>query len=88
MHEFTSTVMADATDLFTKQISSELEFHKAVSEESISKKELEMRDIKSRFETERDEFERKVRTSEMEKAELMAMEQTLKESVHYIQEEK
>lgn len=66
--------MTDAADFFTKNLSNELELQKTISSEHYKSLETHIKDIKTDFAREKEHFESKLRNSEVEKAELSAIE--------------
>ncbi len=73
--------MTDAADFFTKNLQNELELQKTISTEHYKSLETHIKDMKGDFTREKDLFESKLRNAEVEKAELSAIEQSLRENI-------
>ncbi len=88
MLEFVQKVQADAAEYIGKTISNELELQKTISGDQITKLSRELKEVKGEHSREKEDFEMKLRSIEVQKAELSAVEQNLRENVLHLQSEK
>ncbi len=86
--EFTQRVSADAAEYLGKTVNNELELQKTISVDQIEKLQKEIKEIKGDHNREKDDFESKLRSVEVQKAELSAVEQGLRENLQHLQQEK
>lgn len=88
MLEFIQRAMGEAAEYFSKTILNELELQKVISGEQYKNLELQVKELKGDHVREKEHLESKLRSVEIQKAELSAIEQSLKESYERLQQEK
>jgi hypothetical protein len=74
MLEFIQRAMGEAAEYFSKSIINELELQKVIAGEQYKNLEQQLREIKSDHSREKDHLESKLRSVEIQKAELSAIE--------------
>lgn len=72
--EFTQRAITEAADFFSKSIMNEFTLHQQINAEQQRNLEQQLKEMKSDHHREKDNFEQKLRMSEIEKAELSAIE--------------
>lgn len=82
--EFIQRAVSDAAEFFIKNQANELYLQKTISTDSMKKLEDQVAEFKAEIQKTKDSFEAKMRTTETEKAELAAKEQSLREQFHQI----
>ena len=88
MAEFCLKALAEASEFFFKNIANELHLQRQIADEAIKKLQSELRESKDEHKQRLDFFEQKLRGIELEKAELSAKEQSLKEAYTQSQKER
>ena len=88
MMEFVQRAMTDAAEYFSKSVTNELELQKQIAEEQHKNLESQLKEMKQDHGKDKETFEKKLRGLELEKAELSAIEQSLRENLERIQQEK
>ena len=73
--------MTEAAEFFSKTIVNELELQKTILGEQYKNLESQIREMKQDHIKDKDHYEYKIRTAEIEKAELSAIEQSLRENL-------
>ena len=82
------SALSDGCDYFTRSMANELKLQSTMSEESRSKYEARIIELKSDFNKAKDDYENKLRTCETEKAQSIAKEQSARESLNDMKREK
>lgn len=88
MLEFVQRAVTEAAEYFNKTILNELELQKSISTEHYKSLEIHIKDLKQDYARDKEKFESKLRCVEVEKAELSAIEQSLRENLDRLQIEK
>lgn len=88
MLEFVQRAITEAAEFFSKSIMNELVLQQSIQQEQHKNLESQLKELKADHLREKDHFESKLRTAEVEKAELSAIEQSLRENLDRIQQEK
>jgi hypothetical protein len=88
MLEFVQRAVTEAADYFNKTIMNELELQKSISTEHYKSLETHIKDLKQDYARDKEKFETKLRVVEVEKAELSAIEQSLRENLDRLMQEK
>jgi len=88
LSEFCLKALAEASEFLVRTISNELLLQRKIAEEAINKFQSELREIKDENRSKIDFFESKLRSIETDRAEYMAKEQTLRESLAQMSKEK
>ena len=73
--------MTEASEFFSKTICNELELQRAIQSEQHLNLETQLREMKVDFNKEKDHFDSKLRSAEVDKAELVAIENSLRETL-------
>ena len=82
------SALIDGCDYFLRSMSSELKLQSTMSEESRSKYEARIQELKSDLVKTKDDYEVRLRTCETEKAQSIAKEQSARESLNELKREK
>lgn len=88
MLEFVTRAVSEAADFFSKTIVNELELQRQILGEQYKNLEGQIKELKQDHSREKDHFESKLRATEIEKAELSAIEMSLRENLERLQQEK
>lgn len=88
MLEFVTRAVTDAAEFFSKTIVNELELQKTILGEQYKNLESQIKELKYDHNREKEHFEAKIRSTEVEKAELSAIEMSLRENLERLQQEK
>jgi len=86
--DFVSRATADAADYFARTLTSELDLQGQIFNEHKARLEAQLKELKSDSYREREQLETRLRASETEKADLSALEITLRETINLLQSEK
>jgi phosphoglycerate-specific signal transduction histidine kinase len=88
LSEFCLKALAEASEFLVRTIANELMLQRRIAEEAFSKYQNELKELKEESRSKIDFFEQKLRSLETERAEVLAKEQTLRESLAQITREK
>lgn len=86
--EFCYKMLAEAADFFNKNIANELYYQKQIAEQIQQKLKSEVLELKDDKRKATEHLETKLRATEIEKAELSAREQSVRESMMHLTKEK
>lgn len=86
--EFCLKGLGEAAEFFLKNISNELYLQRQIAEETVKKLEMQLKEQKDESRARLDQLESKNRVLEIERAEISAKEQSLKENLAQVHKEK
>ena len=86
--DFCLKAVQDSAEYFMASFNNELNLQRSLAEETIRKLQQEIKDVKAEQKEKFENIEGKLRKSEVEKAELAAKEQSIKENLQQVQSEK
>jgi hypothetical protein len=78
--DFVQKVTQEAAEYFTRSLLNEIELQKTMSHEHHKNLEQTIKELKQDFYREKEAYEQKIRNSELEKVQLSAMEQSIREN--------
>ena len=81
MLEFVQQAICDSASYFTKTILNELSLQGTLATEQVKNLESQIKEVKGDHSREKEYYEVKLRASEVDKAELSAIEQSLRENL-------
>jgi len=79
--DFCHKALQEASEFLIRTIANELVLQRRIAEEALSKFHTELKELKEESRSKVDFFEQKLRSLETERAEALAKEQTLRESL-------
>jgi hypothetical protein len=84
LSDFCLKALAEASEFLVRSLANELGLQRKISEDAIAKFQSELKELKEENRSKIDYFEGKLRSLETERAEAMAKEQTLRESLSQV----
>jgi chromosome segregation ATPase len=80
--------LSDGAAYFNRSMMSEMKLQQTLSKDTVSKLEERVKELKTDLNSKNEEYENKMRSSENEKAQLIAKEQSMREALTEIKQEK
>jgi len=84
LSDFCLKALAEASEYLVRSLANELSLQRKIAEDAVSKFQSELKELKEENRSKIDYFESKLRALETERAEAMAKEQTLRESLQQV----
>jgi len=88
LSDFCLKALAEASEFFFRNIANEMHLQRQIAEETLTKYQNELKEMKDEQRSKADFYENKIRLCETEKAELSAKEQYLRENLSQVIREK
>jgi len=88
LSDFCLKALAEASEYLVRTIANELSLQRTIAEESLTKLQAEIKEQREENRSRIDFFEGKLRALETERAEALAKEQTLRESLAQLSKER